>query len=78
MLNDVQGGGAEQLADPSQLRVGIVHACWNKEYVESILGACTDRLMAHGVPAGSISRLRVPGAPAAPLHTSLRPHRRLA
>jgi 6,7-dimethyl-8-ribityllumazine synthase len=53
--------------DGKTLRVGIVMSRFNPEVGEALLKSCTETLIAHGVQAGDVCLVTVPGALEAPL-----------
>jgi len=50
------------LDDCSSMRIGIVHALWNKEVTNELLNGCEETLKAAGVPNDNIYKLDVPGS----------------
>jgi hypothetical protein len=57
---------AEQM-DGSQLRVAIVHARWNREVIDALVGGAVTSLKAHGVKESNIVVQSVPGSFELPL-----------
>jgi len=56
--------------DGSDLRVGIVHARWNKEIIEALLEGAVTKLKERGVKEHNITIQSVPGSFELPLATS--------
>jgi 6,7-dimethyl-8-ribityllumazine synthase len=56
--------------DGAELRVGIVHARWNKEIIEALVTGAIEKLKERGVKESNITVQSVPGSFELPLATS--------
>jgi len=66
MASAIKGPGEAQHHDGSDLRIGIVHARWNTQIIESLLAGCRKKLLEAGVKEHNIVVQSVPGSWYAP------------
>lgn len=55
-------GEVDQKYDGSKLRIGIIHARWNRVIIDSLVNGAIDRLVGFGVKEKNIVVISVPGA----------------
>lgn len=60
----------ESIPDASSLRIGIVHARWNKECIDALVSGCVSSLTKTGVKEENIIIESVPGSWELPIATS--------
>lgn len=70
MLDKRARPAPESFPDAGALRIGIVHARWNRECIDALVSGCVASLQKAGVKAENIIIESVPGSWELPIATS--------